>query len=162
MKLILCLGRCNNGKFVYFDVFIGLLNWIYNTCNQINVYLKDDKEIIQNLKKLQFRELSLIDRSSAIICYRLTDINKYVFDYLKIIKYNIDNGVQIIHFLKNNIIKVEIQVEDYNNYAVLSITDDEEVELVKYLPNNFNNQNICNNYASDIDYILNGENWRAV
>lgn len=162
MKLILCLGKCSNGKFYYFDVFIGLLNWIYDTCNEINVYLKNDKETIQNLKKFQFRELYLIDKSDAIICYGLTNINKYVFDYLKTINYNIDNGIQFMHFLKNNIIKVEIQVEDYNNFAVLNITDDEEKQLKSYLPFDFNNKCICSDYASDIDDIVNGENWRAV
>ena len=139
-----------------------MLNWIYDTCNEINVYLKNDKETIQNLKKFQFRELYLIDKSDAIICYGLTNINKYVFDYLKTINYNIDNGIQFMHFLKNNIIKVEIQVEDYNNFAVLNITDDEEKQLKSYLPFDFNNKCICSDYASDIDDIVNGENWRAV
>ena len=162
MKLVLCLGKCSNGKFAYFNVFIGLLNWIYNTHDGINIYLTNNKKVVQILKKLGFSKLSSIDNSNAIIGYGITDVNKYIFDYLKTANYNIDNGIKFIHFLKNNTVKVEIQVEDYNNFAILNITNNEEKQLKSYLPFDFNNKCVCSDYASDIDDIVEGEDWRAV
>lgn len=164
MIKILYIGAVNKkGNFADYRWNI-LLKWLSSNCNNIRIYTELNINQIESC----FSEYSNIleenfpDPNSDTKGYRLFCKDKRLWEQIATTSYKIDNGISHIYFLKDELYKAELAVDDCENFVLLHLTKEEERNLIKIMPSLSENIEECNYWKEQINYLLDDELWKPL
>ena len=83
-----------------------------------------------------------------------------IWDLVAVSNFHIDNGITHIYFLDKNEYKAELQIDDCENFVILDITKEEEIDLKEIIRSD--NIKYCSCWKEQINYLIDNEPWRPI
>lgn len=86
----------------------------------------------------------------------------YSFDLIQNYSYSINDGIQLLVFYKKDRLLADLHIEDYNNFVILYILENEVQDILKYIQGNSENSRICLHHKEDIDDLADDGSWQPL
>lgn len=111
-----------------------LIDNIGKICNNVRIYtylcIEQINKTFSNYAKVTQEKFP--DSYATLKAYYLECYDNELWDVIKMCNFNIDTGITNIYFLKDNIYKAELSIEDDVNYVELDISLEEKELLSEY------------------------------
>jgi len=164
MVSVVYIGYYNkNGQFES-DMWGAVLKWITTKCDNVQIYTQLEYSRVLNyignsgkIIQQEFPDRSLNYNSYKIVCQ-----SDEFWANIKRANFDIDNGITHMYFFKGNVFIGELEVDDCENFVFLDISPLEESEVASIIPNISKNIKNCCIRKEQIDYLVNGEEWRPI
>lgn len=153
-------GKFNTIQWRYF------IEWCKTECNKIIVYSRMPYNTIRTKFPLycNINELDMPDKLMKIYSYEINVIDVAFWDYICGYNYNIDMEDDISHLFffyeKRNVASLEIV--DYENYVLIEEPISQEDKFLSNEKLILDNIRCCSEGRSDIDDLLQEENWKPL
>ncbi len=164
MNIIVNIGKLNNdGRFDKIR-WIVLLEWLATICNNIRVYTKFYRNQIEDFFSNGWlvEEEPFPDVNADLRGFRLWGNGQKLWRILKNLYFDPDKGITHIYFLNDDKYIAELEVEDGENFIILHLTNSQEQNLLKIVPNLSENVEICTTWYEFLSDISGDDAWKAL
>nr|WP_320010907.1 hypothetical protein [uncultured Desulfobulbus sp.] len=164
MNIIINIGKLNNDGGFDKNRWIVLLGCLAEICNNIRLYTKFHRNQIDDFFSNGWRieEEPFPDVNADLRGFRLWGNGLSLWTILQNLYFDPDKGVTHIYFLNNDKYIAELEVEDGENFIILHLTNSQEQELLKIIPNLSENVEICATWYEFLNDISGDDTWKPL